>query len=253
MGMVKCRACSKNKVASEHFENVKEQFLLDIKQLVDLEHIPPALIINSQTALNYVPPASWIMEVEGSKRVDLTGKDDKRQITACFAGTMAGDFLPLQLVYEDKTPRCLPQINFPSDLHIPYSATHWCNESTIQDYIDEIILPYIILKREEIKLESNHPALLLFDNFKAQCTKTLLDTHKAYVVLIPANCTNRLQRLDICVNQPAKEFLRRQFQEWYSDKICQGVDPKEPVDLRLTIMKPLGVKWVDILTEIFQE
>jgi len=52
------------------------------------------------------------MEVEGSKRVDLVGKDDKRQITACFAGTMEGDFLPPQLVYEGKTPRCLPQIDF---------------------------------------------------------------------------------------------------------------------------------------------
>jgi len=45
MGMVKRKACSKNKVVPEHFDNVKEQFLLDIKQLVDLEMIPPALII----------------------------------------------------------------------------------------------------------------------------------------------------------------------------------------------------------------
>ena len=82
MGMVKRKACSKNKIAPEHFDNLKEQFLLDIKQLVDLEDIPPALIINwDQTAINYVPPTSWTMEVEGSKRVDLAGKDDKRQIS----------------------------------------------------------------------------------------------------------------------------------------------------------------------------
>lgn len=36
----------------------------------------------------------------------------------------------------------------------------------MQDYIDEIILPYINMKRKEMKLASNHPALLLFDNFK---------------------------------------------------------------------------------------
>jgi len=177
MGMVKRKACSKNKVEPEHFDIVKEQFLLDIKQLVDLEDIPPALIINwDQTAINYVPPASWTMEVEGSKRVDLVGKDDKRQITACFAGTMEGDFLPPQLVYKGKTPRCLPQVNFPDGWHVTYSSTHWCNESTMQDYVDEIILPYINKKRKEIKLPSNHPALLLFDNFKAQCIETLL-TH----------------------------------------------------------------------------
>ena len=54
---------------------------------------------------------------------------------------------------------------------------------------------------------------------------------------------------------PANDFLRRQFQEWYSDKICrqfQGVDPKEPVDLRLTIMKPLGAKWMISLCKHFR-
>ena len=259
MGMVKRKACSKNKVSPEHFDSVKEHFLLNIKQLVDLEDIPPPLIINwDQTAINYVPPASWTMEVEGSKRVDLVGKDDKRQITACFAGTMEGDFLPPQLVYEGKTPHCLPQVDFPSDWHITYSSSHWCNESTMQDYIDGIILPYINMKRREMKLPSKHPALLLFDNFKAQCTETLLthiDAHNVYVVLTPANCTDRLQPFDISVNKPAKDFLRKQFQEWYSTKICrqfQGVDPKEPVDLRLTIMKPLGAMWMISLYKHFK-
>jgi len=46
----------------------------------------------------------------------------------------------------------------------------------MQDYVDEIILRYINMKRKEMKLPSNHPALLLSDNYKAQCTETLL-TH----------------------------------------------------------------------------
>jgi len=103
------------------------------------------------------------MEVEGSKRVDLAGKDDKRQITACFAGTMEGDFLLPQLVYKGKTPCCLLQFDFPNDWLITYCSSHWCTKSTMQD---EIILPYINMKRKEMKLASNHPALLLFDNLK---------------------------------------------------------------------------------------
>jgi len=189
------------------------------------------------------------MEVEGSKRVDLVGKDDKRLITACFAGTMEGDYLPPQLVYEGKTSCCLPQVDFSDGWHVTYSSTHWCNENTMQDYVDEIILHYINMKRKEIKLPSNHPALLLFNN-KVQCSETVLtyiDTHNVYMVLIPANCMDRLQPLDISVNKPAKDFLRKQFQQWYSTKVCrqfQGVDPKEPVDLRLTIMKLLGAEWM---------
>ena len=33
------------------------------------------------------------MEKEGSKTVEIVGVDDKRQITAVFAGSLAGDFL----------------------------------------------------------------------------------------------------------------------------------------------------------------
>jgi len=83
--------------------------------------------------------------------VNLAGKGDKRQITACFAGSMAGDFLPPQLVYGGKTLRCLPWVTFPSDWHMTYSPTHWCNKSTMEDYIDEIILPYIRIKRKELQ------------------------------------------------------------------------------------------------------
>ena len=52
------------------------------------------------------------MEKEGAKRVELVGIDDKRQITAVFAGTMGGHFLPIQLIYKGKTSKCLPSVDF---------------------------------------------------------------------------------------------------------------------------------------------
>jgi len=93
----------------------------------------------------------------------------------------------------------------------------------LQDYVDELILPYINMKRKKIKLPSNHPALPLFDTFKAQCRETLLthiDAHNVYAVLIPANCMDRLQPLDISVNKLAKDILHKQFQQWYSAKFA---------------------------------
>ena len=127
--------------------------------------------------------------------IEISGKDDKRQIMAVFAGSMAEDFLPVQLIYQSKTLRCLPKINFPEGWHITYSASHWSTEQTMKDYIQKIIFPYIEGKRQDLKLADNHPALLLFDNFKAQCTQellTMLDNNFIYVILIPPNCTDRL-------------------------------------------------------------
>ena len=71
-----------------------------------------------------------------------------------------------------------------------------------------IIFPYVQEKRTALKLNSEQPAskagdeqatLLIFDDFKAQCTSSvlsLLDQHNIIVALIPPICTDRLQPLD---------------------------------------------------------
>ena len=58
------------------------------------------------------------MAKEGSKRVEISGIDDKCQITAVFAATLDGSFLPIQLIYCGKSHACLPPTKFPSDWHI---------------------------------------------------------------------------------------------------------------------------------------
>ena len=90
-------------------------------------------------------------------------------------------------------------------------------------YIDKVILPYICYQQKDLKLPIDWPAVLIFDNFKGQCTSellTLLDDNSINVILIPHNCTDRLQPLDLSVNKAAKEFLRRKFHEWYAKQVC---------------------------------
>jgi len=143
MGMVKRRVSSKAKVDVENFDRIKEGFLLNV---VSLYKIPPSLVINwDQTAIHYVPTSSWTMEEEGARRVEIARKD-KQQITAA----LAEDFLPPQLVYEGKTPRCIPQVNFPSGWDVIYTNNHWCNKSTMKDYIHKIILPYVQRRSDAI-------------------------------------------------------------------------------------------------------
>ena len=73
------------------------------------------------------------MAKEGSKRAEISRIDDKRQITAVFGGTMAGDFLPPQLIYKGKTPMSLPSVEFPADWHITFTENHWSNEKAMAD------------------------------------------------------------------------------------------------------------------------
>ena len=91
MGFVKRRASTKAKVSVSDFEQLKAQFIFDVKALIEMEEIPGALVINwNQTGVHYVPVSSWTMAQEGSKRVEIAGIDDKRQITALFGGIYHG-------------------------------------------------------------------------------------------------------------------------------------------------------------------
>ena len=55
-----------------------------------------------------------------------------------------------------------------------------------------------------------------------------------------------MQPLDVSVNKSDEAFLRQQFQEWYAQEICRQMNGEEigPVDLKLSVMKPLGVQWM---------
>ena len=100
MGYVKRQGSTSAKITVSNFEELKEHFSIDVKAAVEIEEIPAGLIINwDQTGINYVPTNSWTMEKEGQKRVEIIAADDRRQITAVFAGSLTGDFLPPQLIY----------------------------------------------------------------------------------------------------------------------------------------------------------
>ena len=121
------RGTTKAKVSVPEFNQAKELFL---QEVIAMEGIPIDLIFNwDQTGLNLVPVSSWTMTSTGSKRVEIQGLTDKRQITGVFCGTLLGEFLPPQLIYGGKTDRCLPTFKFPEDWLISHTQNHWSNES----------------------------------------------------------------------------------------------------------------------------
>ena len=71
-----------------------------------MEDIPQPLIINwDQTGTHFVPVSEWTVEVKGSKRVEVAGLNDKRQMTVVLAGTLNGEFLAPQPIYSGSTSK----------------------------------------------------------------------------------------------------------------------------------------------------
>ena len=206
-----------------HFEDVREEFLADIKAEVLMNEIPPQLIFNwDQTVIQLVPTGQWTMHRAKEKVIPIANSDDKRQITAVLAATLTGEYLPPQVIYTGKTLRCHPKVTFPQGWDVWHSDNHWSNEETMKWYIEKIVVPFISRKREALKLDKTHPALAVFDCFRGQTTPgiiTLLESHNIVVVQVPANCTDKLQPLDVSLNKPMRDEMKTRFQVWYAEEV----------------------------------
>ena len=89
-------------------------------------------------------------------------------------------------------------------------------------YIKHILLPYLANKRSYLP---DYPTLVIFDNFKAQITEKemfqLLEDNNVQIAMVPPNCMDHLQPMDVSVNKAVKNFLRQQYQMWYADQVCE--------------------------------
>ena len=216
-----------------------------------MNEIPSELILNwDQTALHLVPTGQWTMHRSGEKVVPITNSDDKRQITAVLAVTMSGEYLPPQLIYKGKTERCHPAGEVPDGWDIWHSHNHWSNEETMMRYVEMVIAPFVDDKRATLQLDKTHPALAIFDCFRGQTTPeftAVLKKHNIIQVHVPANCTDKLQPLDISINKPMKDGLRRRFQSWYAEEVSKQLRTvsihEVRVDTSAAVIKSKSLGW----------
>ena len=87
-------------------------------------------------------PAKYIFDVKGGKTLPIKAIDDNRQITATFAISMSEEFLPIQVIYEGKTKRCLPKYIFPASFDATFSENHWYNTEKSLSFFNKIVFPH---------------------------------------------------------------------------------------------------------------
>ena len=149
MGYDKRKACSKAKVDVAQFQQLKDNFLLEIKMIVSMDEIPPELVIKLDWIMFQHHTGAWIMKgSEGWKR----SKGWQKAANCSFFRLYIWQFLPSQIIYEGKTDHFLPYYQFPSTWHVTKTEKHRANEQTIKKYFNKIILPYIQKKKKALKL-----------------------------------------------------------------------------------------------------
>ena len=158
----------------KNFSQVKKAFLQEVITTVQMEEIPPKLILNwDQTGKKIVPSTTWSMEKQGAKRVEVVGTGDKRQITAVFLWHYTRGF-PSCTGYFcwQKLKDVIRSLSFPQDgtLHTRQSTGQ--TKNTMQQYIEFIILPYVRSVRDSLEVDEQ-PGLIIMDNFKGQVTANI--------------------------------------------------------------------------------
>ena len=117
-------------------------------------------------------------------------------------------------------------------------------------YTENIIVPYVVKMHSTLKLPHSQSALAIFDHFEGQLTSRVqasLDSNDIFAVDVPANCTDRLQPMDLSINKPFKYHMKASFQTWYTQEACLQLKQKQmhkAVDLRMSVVKPLSTNWI---------
>ena len=250
----RCATTSKLPVAPGIISEVKLDFQRKIKAAQSKHDIPDDLIINfDQTPLSYICSPNHTLHQRGAKSVPLISKGKKKQITGTFTVTKSGIFLPMQLIYQGKTARCLPrEIEFPDGFNVCYTENHWSNEEKVSELLQEVIFPFIASKKVEHGLAADQKALLIFDVFRAHKTEIvlhLMEQNSCEVVFVPANMKHHFQPLDFTINGVAKKFITTKFEEWYAKEITQqinaGVDVYSiEIKTTLSVLKAVHARWL---------
>ena len=242
--------------SQQFVDEEKLTFQRNISTIIEDHDIPKDLILNlDQTPLSYVSPGKYTFNPKGAKTVPIKGVHDKRQITATFSISMTGSFLPIQLIYEGKTRRCLPNYDFLKGFNVMYSTNHWSNTEKSVELFQKVIFPYL----KNVKLSKKYPkeqmSLIIVDTFKGQDNDIVLDLCKKHfyqVVIVPHNLTNKFQPLDITDNKPAKSFTSNKYNEWFAEQVAKqlqkGIPPADiQVSLNLGELKVVHARWISAL------
>ena len=198
-------------------------FMHKIVQKDEKHNIPHSLIINAdQTPSKNVPARRSTLTEKNVKDVPISGSADKRSITATFAETLDGSFLPFQLIYKGKTTQSLPKIDFPDGFSLSVNEKHFSNTQESLKFLKEIVIPFADKERSELKNPSQ-AALLIRNVFNGQKTTPVLDI-LIITEYVPSNITNYYQPLDCTSNKWAKDFVKVKFSTWFSKQVQKHLD-----------------------------
>ncbi|KAJ4446805.1 hypothetical protein ANN_13503 [Periplaneta americana] len=161
-----------------------------------------------ETPVFWDMPSNMTVDNKGAKSISLrTTGNEKQRITVMLAVTADGGKLPPYVILKRKT---MPKQNLPKGLVIRCQEKGWMTTELMMYW-----LAMVWNRRPGVLLCKR--AMLVLDAFKGHLTlevKKKITALKTDLVIIPGGMTSKLQVLDVVVNKPFKDQLRKQYSDW---------------------------------------
>ena len=169
-----------------------------------------------ETPMNFDMVGNRTVSLKGEKTILLkTTGHEKIRFTVVLACMADGKKLKPMVIFKRKT---MPKLSFPKGVFVHVNAKGWMDEEGIKLWIQNVWNTRPNARRRPNAFK-NRRSLLVWDMFKPHLStgvKTRLMTNRTELAVIPGGLTSVLQPLDVCLNKPFKDYMREQWNEWFT-------------------------------------
>lgn len=183
-----------------------QRYVIDLRRSsqMPLGHIGNA----DQTPVFLDMPMSRTVNETGAPQVRIrTTGNEKTRLTVMLACLADGHKLPPYIIFRRKT---IPKEPFPSNVIVRCQEKGWMDTALMLDWVKTVWC-----RRPGALL---HPAsILVLDSFRGHLTpevKKKMEESRTQLAVIPGGMTSVLQPLDVCLNKPFKDGMRKLYGDW---------------------------------------
>ena len=182
-----------------------------------------------QTPIPFTYNSKRTLELVGVKTVHvIRSTNDTKRATCAMTVTASGKILKPFLVFKGKPGARIEQREFPSFSKECFYACQdnaWMDEGVMLLWIEKVLKPHVFGAPENIV------PILFLDSYRCHMMASVVEKIQdlgVEVEHIPGGCTGLCQPVDVGVNKPLKDRLRRSWLAWMTQDAQQNGTVRPP-------------------------
>lgn len=177
---------------------------------ISLDGVSPSNILNfDETNLADQPGVKKCLFRRGVKYPERIINHSKGNITVMFAGTAEGEILPPYIVYKSQHLWASWCEGGPKDARYNRSRSGWMDSDNFDEWFHSVVVPWARRKEgKKVVIGDN-----LSSHLSSKVLKTCAEKNIAFV-LLPPNCIDKCQPLDVSFFGPMKRHWRQIMEEY---------------------------------------